>query len=84
VRLLEDKKGGLGLGFDLGLDKKVFDIFKTLILGNTNRLITYICNFKMLIFTFISMIYCEVNVCMERGQATGYWFSVSPMHLVTH
>ena len=36
TRLLEDKKGGLGLGLRRGLDKKGCGIFKTLINGSAD------------------------------------------------
>jgi len=47
---------------------KRLDILKTLINGNTKLTVGYICNFKTLIFTFISIIYYEAIFCMQHFQ----------------
>jgi len=48
---------------------KSLEIFKTLINGNTNLIITYMFNSKMLIFTCISMIYYKANACVQHFQS---------------
>ena len=49
----------------LVLIKKVMTFSRN---GNTKLIISYICNFKTLIFTCIAMIYCEANACMQHIQ----------------
>jgi len=46
------------------LIKKSLGIFN----DNTNFIISYICNFKTLIFTCISIIYSDANACMQHFQ----------------
>jgi len=59
------ERWSLSIRFTLGLDKKL-EIFKTLINCNTNLITTCTCNFKTLIFTCISILYCEANACIRH------------------